>query len=92
MKFAISAISFVLLAGTAYAQTMPGQQPQQNPSEAQLNTEWGAYQLSQQHVSTAIVKIIEEWRKDRAALESERKYWAEYVKGLETVSKPKPAQ
>jgi hypothetical protein len=69
----------LLIASTAHAQQS---QPQMNPLEQSLNQEWGAFQLSQQHVSTVIVKIVEDWKKDKETLTLERAYWADYVKGL----------
>lgn len=66
----------LLIAGSAYAQQ------QLPPLEQTLNLEWNSFQLSQQHVSTAVVKIVEDWKKTQETLAAERAYWADYVKGL----------
>jgi hypothetical protein len=70
-------IGLLIASSAAYAQ-----QAQLPPLEQTLNQEWNAYQLAQQHVSTAIVKIVEDWKKDKETLTAERAYWADYVKGL----------
>ncbi len=92
MKLVISAISFALLTGTAFAQQpMPGPQQQPNPTESKLSTEWSSMQLAQQHFVDALTKLVEEARATKMTLDAERKYWAEYVAGLTpkpTASKP----
>jgi hypothetical protein len=75
----ILTLILLTVAGTAFAH-----QQQQMPTQVEqiLSQEWNAFQTSQQHVSTAVVKVIEEWRKDKEIMTAERKYWAEYVAGL----------
>lgn len=81
MKVIFASLGLVLIAGAAFAQQPMGMQ-QPNPMETKLGTEWGAIQLAQQHFVDALQKAIDETRTLKTTADAERKYWADYVKGL----------
>lgn len=77
IKLLLLVLLLVIKITAAFAQSS-----QLNPAEQTLNQEWIAFQVSQQHVLKAIVGVSEAWRADKDTLAAERKYWADYVKGL----------
>jgi len=70
-------ICFLLISNIAFAQGLK----QPDPVDA-LAPEWSAVQLAQQHFIAALTKVIEDTKATKITLDAERKYWAEYVKGL----------
>lgn len=58
------ALALILLAGPALAQ----QPPAQDPLETALAQQWQAAQTLQGNVGEAVGKMLEAWRRDRAAL------------------------
>ena len=80
-------LGLIVATGVMVAHAAHGQQPVEKIEK--LAGDWSAVQTMQRHFAEALNDLVAEYNLAQKSLLEERKYWAAYVKGLET--KPAPS-